>query len=1040
MKERVLGLDLGARSIGWALLDYENDNPASIVQAGARIFEAGVEGDLESGREESRGKQRRDARQARKQTDRRARRHKKLAHVLQRAGLLPEGPLATGQQQHDFFLALDKQLRAPYADDLPVDAPSRALLPHVFPYWLRARALDAKLEPYELGRGLYHLGQRRGFLSNRKVPDKDDEKSVVKQGISELRQLMAEAGARTLGEYFAGLDPTDPQARRIRQRWTGRQMYLDEFDAIWAAQAKHYPELLIDDLRGKVHSAIFYQRSLKVQKHLIGKCELEVGRRRAPMALLQAQRFRLLQKVNDLLIKTPDFHQRPLTPEERATLLDALERQGDLKFSKMREILGLPRRGYKFNFETDGEKGLVGNRTAAKLRAIFGDRWDAFTHQKREQVVEDILSFEKEDALARRGRNHYGLDEDAARALGEVELDPGYCSLSRQALAKILPFMEQGDHYITARDKACKEQAERGQALIPELLPALHEAPLPDIRNPAVSRVLTELCKVVNTVIQKYGKPDKIRIELARDLRRNKKDRQRISKRNRANQTDREKAAKTILQEVGIQQPSRDTILRVLLYEECNRLCPYTGKTISLSNLLSSESQWDIEHIIPFSRCLDDSFLNKTLCYHEENRTVKRNQTPYEAYAHDQERWEEILERVKGFKGDARDAKVRRFRMESIESLDDFSNRQLNDTRYASTLAAKYLAVLYGADYRRHIQVSAGQLTAQLRNAWKLNTVLGDGGAKSRADHRHHAVDAIAIALTDRKMVKSVSQAAQQAEHHGKLRWWKSVPLPWEKFLQDTQAAVDDIIVSHRVSRKVNGPLHAETYYSPPRVDEKGTHYVHVRKALDALSTKEVDAIVDPVVRQCVQRKLDELGGPPKKAFAQRENHPRLDSGVPIHRVRIRENVSPFTVGEGERQRHVLSKANHHMEILEVQDKKGNSKWDYVVVTLYEAMRRLRQGKPIVQRDHAEGKRFVFSLAPGETIQIEEQQPAKCGLYVVRSIWKGVVEFVTVNDARKMTDIRKARAVYWRAPDVLRKLNCRKVTITPLGEVRRAND
>ena len=1042
MKQRILGLDLGANSIGWAMLDYEDGEPQAIVQSGVRVFEAGMEGDLESGKEESRGKKRRDARQVRRQTERRARRHKRLANVLQQACLLPEGDLESGEKRHQFFQALDKQLREGSGC---ADAAAEVALAHVFPYWLRARALDAKLEPYALGRALYHLGQRRGFLSNRKVPDKDEDKSTVKKDINELQRLMKQADARTLGEYFAGLDPSDPKARRIRQRWTGRQMYVDEFEAIWAAQAEHHPDILTEVLRAKVSSAMFDQRPLKSQKHLIGRCELEFGRHRAPMALLDAQRFRLLEKVNDLEIVDADFREHKLTPEQRAVLLDALESQAELKFTKARKLLGLPARGYRFNFERGGEKRLVGNRTAAKLRKIFADRWDGFTKEEREQVVEDVLTFEKEEALAQRGRKHYGLEDEAARAFGQLELEPGYCNLSRQALAKVLPLMEEGERYMTARDTAYKEEAEHGREHIPDLVPPLFQAPLPDLRNPAVSRVLSELYRVVNAIIGKHGKPDIIRIELARDLKRSREARKRISRRNRENQKGRDKAAKRILDEMGNPNARRGDILRVLLAEECNWECPYTGKHISMGSLLGDASQFDIDHIIPFSRCLNDSYMNKVVCDNEVNRLKKGNRTPHEAFGGDEENWNRIIERVKRFKADVREAKLKRFRMESLESLDEFSSRQLNDTRYASTLAAKYLAVLYGSDYRRHIQVSAGQTTAQLRNAWKLNSILGDGGTKSRDDHRHHAVDAIAIALTDRKMVKSVSEAAQKAEHHAQLRWWKTVPLPWDSFLEDAQASIDAVLVSHRVSRKVNGPLHEETNYSPPRVDDDGKTYVHVRKPLHAMSPGDVRAIVDPAVRERVERKLDELGGPPKKAFADRKNHPCLETrdgrAMPIHKARIRKVLSPFSVGKGERERHVVSASNHHMEILEVPDKKGSVKWDGVIVTQYQAARRLRKGEPVVQRVHDEGKRFVFSIARGETIEVDDEQGEGRCLYVVRSVWEaGVVEFIRLSDARKMGDMRKAKQVKWEAPSVLQALNCRKVTITPVGEVRRAND
>ena len=178
----VLGLDLGANSVGWALVGYENGEPAQIVDMGVRIFEAGTDGDIASGRDESRAVERRGARLRRRQTKRQSERMTELARTLQRFGLLPPGELRKGADRHAFFLALDDRLRADFAaQGFSVDQ-SDGL--REFPYFLRARALDAPLEPHALGRALYHLAVRRGFQSNRKSDKEEKELGVVKASIS----------------------------------------------------------------------------------------------------------------------------------------------------------------------------------------------------------------------------------------------------------------------------------------------------------------------------------------------------------------------------------------------------------------------------------------------------------------------------------------------------------------------------------------------------------------------------------------------------------------------------------------------------------------------------------------------------------------------------------------------------------------------------------------------------------------------------------------------------------------------------------------
>ena len=312
----ILGLDIGSNSIGWTITD---ESKGEIVDTGVRVFEAAVEGDIESGSDESHAKARRDARQIRRQLWRRAHRKRKLLLILQQHGLLPQGNIG------EITASIDKR-------HIPPEGRDDARVAHRVPYILRARALDEKLEPDELGRILYHLCQRRGFKSNRKAGMDEKESKTVGKGISELGGKMEEAGARTLGEYFSTLDPEE---ERIRGRYTSRKMYEDEFDAIWEAQRRHYPHILTDNLKRRIYNALFYQRPLKSQAHLIGKCELETDEPRAPWALLIAQRFRLLQRLNDARIQGPDGKPRPLTDEQRRKLLPALEGKETVSYTHL---------------------------------------------------------------------------------------------------------------------------------------------------------------------------------------------------------------------------------------------------------------------------------------------------------------------------------------------------------------------------------------------------------------------------------------------------------------------------------------------------------------------------------------------------------------------------------------------------------------------------------------------------------------------------------------------------------------------------------
>jgi CRISPR-associated endonuclease Csn1 len=298
-KPYILGLDLGVQSIGWAIIDLDDgDHPCALRRAGVRCFDSGVgnETEIQMGKDESNNAKRREARQHRRQLFRRAQRLKRVLRALQKTGLMPQGSLKPACR-HEMMLKLDRELSAQFAPD------GDRVAHHVVPYLLRARALDKPIPPHALGRALFHLAQRRGFLSNKKARKEKDDEGVVKAGISQLKTECEQAGARTLGEFFAGLDPED---RRIRGRWTSRAMYLDEFEKIWAAQSQHHANLA-DGAKASIRHAIFFQRPLKSQKERIGRCELEPHHRRAAMATLLAQRFRYLQKLNDLEIIAPEI-------------------------------------------------------------------------------------------------------------------------------------------------------------------------------------------------------------------------------------------------------------------------------------------------------------------------------------------------------------------------------------------------------------------------------------------------------------------------------------------------------------------------------------------------------------------------------------------------------------------------------------------------------------------------------------------------------------------------------------------------------------
>ncbi|MDE2216277.1 MAG: type II CRISPR RNA-guided endonuclease Cas9 [Planctomycetota bacterium] len=1001
-----LGLDIGTNSIGWAVIGCDADQKqVGLIGCGVRIFQESVDAKTKTPKNQAR----RAARSARRLVSRRKMRRNKILNILLQNKLLPED-------------AIEREKL--FADNKLYD-----------PYELRRRALDDKLKSYEFGRVLYHLSQRRGFQSNRKASSKED--GDVKKDITSLRQKMLDSKSRTLGEYLASQSVK-------RNRYTDRTMYQEEFEQIWQSQQKHYPDLLNPAFKVAIHNAIFFQRPLKIQKYLVGKCTFEPGRKRASRALLEYQRFRMLQDLNHLTIKNPITREyRPLANDERENLLRLLEKQKTLSWGAARKKLGL-HEGEVFNLEEGKKKELTGNRTSYALRSILGKQWVEMTQEKQNDLVTDMLTIDNEQGFLNRMKSQWGFDNDTAEKLAKTELEQGYARLSRKAMCKILPYLEDGLSYFLASfaaydpcspdkkasiirlvkdgvefDKACKTVG-YDKLANPKLTDELGEPPY--LRNPVVEKAMYETRKLINAIIRQYGKPATIRIEMARDMKLTKRQKDELQKRQNDNKRANEKAEKILQDEFGIQNPTREDIQKYNMWLECKMICPYTGEKISREMLFSSEV--DVEHILPYSSSLDDSYMNKTLCIAAENRAVKQNKTPYEAYHADTEKYLKILQQVKPLPWPKR----KKFEQKEIDT-DKCVTRQLNDTRYICVEVKKYLQQL-GIG----VEVSKGEATAALRHRWNLNRILARDGIieKNREDHRHHAVDAVIIALTSRALFQKLSSLSAQSDVALSERGFH-LDKPWPSFYEDVDEKIKNIIVSHAPSRKISGALHEETAYG---YSEHEKCFVY-RKPLSSLTVNEVEKIRDKKIKELAEERLAQSDGNLKKAFGD-VNNPLLhvDGKTPIKTVRLVINLNPSIVygvknHDGSAYKFFKYGNNHHVEIIE-NIKTGNR--NGIFVTALEAAKRARRDKTtIVQRDHGAEWRFIMSLAINDFVEIEQNGQK---IYYRVQILDGSNKRITFRLHLAAT-LNEKNTQFVGYPNSLR---CSKVTIDHLGNIYPCND
>ena len=982
MSKHILGLDLGSNSIGWALLKTTDaGKPTGLIDLGSRIFNKAVEDKTPT----PKNQKRRNSRLARRVVQRRARRRQRMLNYLVSLNLLP-----ASLKDHPKPESVLNELGEPYS--------------------LRAKALDSPLSVHELGRVLLHLVQRRGFLSNRKtllgqemlddpdvqavlaeldednadgktdITDEEKEETAFKKDISDLREKIKKSGCRTLGEYLASLKPS--QSKRNRQRDEGhlrtdRQMYQEELDAIWEEQKKHHM-VLTDAVKGQVEQIIFHQRPLKLQADRVGKCSLEPRCTRARIARLEYQQFRYLQDINNLQFFYPHTETwSTLSDEDRATLAALFENTPVLTFARLRKVLGLDRKT-EFNLEKSEVKKLKGNTTACAIRKVLPE-WDAFSEDKQYALAEDLLTIQKKSVLKKRLIDHWRLDSTTAVKLCMVEFEPGHGNFSTKAVRKLLPYLEQGKILPDAR-------VEVGYGYEPESITAQDRlGPPPTIANPIVQKGLHELRRVVNAVIAEYGKPDAVRIEMARDLEMNTKRYAAFRKQQSANTKANEEAAQKYAEmrqknaHLGLSEhPNRNDKLKYRLWKDQEEKCAYSGRQIILSELFGPAVE--IDHILPYSLTLDDSYMNKVVCYTEENRD-KRNRTPMDAFGSNGDKWNQITQTISRWGKSLKSKRERFYKKEAELQNRDFIGSQLTDTRYISREAGRYLSAL-GVD----VTFPKAAFTGWLRHQWGLNSLIGTSAEKERTDHRHHAIDAAVIACIDRGFHQRLARRAKQLERsHSELNLRDiRIDIPWQTFRQDVHNQLQALIVSHVPQRKISGALHEETgvgFIKGNGVDGPGTVY---RQVLNTdFKVTWVDKIIDPVVRQQVRAHLENHANDPKQAFADDKRVVHKNGTTPIKRVRVRQSKVPdldtlkkTKFGVRDRQGKVfrwMAYGNtHHVEIIRHQ---ATGKHEGRFVTAMEAAHRARgingSKRPVIQTDHGEAYEFVMALHINDLVSTE---------------------------------------------------------------------
>ena len=793
----------------------------------------------------------------------------------------------------------------------------------------------------------------------------------------------------TVGQYFVNKLDENPNYS-LKNQVFYRQDYLDEFETIWENQAKYHPEMT-SDLKKEIRDIIiFYQRSLKSQKGLVGFCEFEsrqvetvidgkvkmktVGSKVCPKSSPLFQEFKIWQNLNNIaVIEKKTKSSRYLNQNEREILFQELNIKDKMTKTEVLKLLYENHKDLDLNFkEIDGNKtqavlfkayqtiiSMTGNgeyefskmsymEVIKLVTQIFGGlgyktdiltfdssvEGKSFDKQPMYQLWHTLYSYEGDksntgnDSLLRKITELSGFEKEYAVIIANVMFQPDYGSLSTKAMRKILSFMKAGHEYSLACQYAGYRHSERSET-IEELdkkgyKDRLDILPKNSLRNPVVEKILNQMINVVNEVVNTYGKPDEIRIELARELKKNAKEREDMVATISKATTEHEQYRQILQKEFGLGNVSRNDIIRYKLYLELKDngyRTLYSNTYIPQEKLFSKE--FDIEHIIPQAKLFDDSFSNKTL----ESRSMNIEKSNLTAYDYVEGKYDasgmaDYKSRIENLykNGSIRKAKYEKLLMKEADIPSDFIQRDLRDSQYIAKKAREILESMV-----MFVVPTIGSITGRLREDWQLVDVMQElnwdkydklglteiiedkDGRKirrikdwtKRNDHRHHAMDALTIAFTKRSIIQylnnmnarsdksgsiyAIEQKELQRDKHGKLRFIAPI-LPLEQFRIEAKHQLGNVLVSIKAKNKVvtrninktkkkdgynqkiqltpRGQLHNETIYGS--MQQYVTKVESIGGGFDA---DQIAKVANKKYREALLLRLSVFDNNPKKAF-----------------------------------------------------------------------------------------------------------------------------------------------------------------------------
>lgn len=1007
MRPYAIGLDVGITSVGWATLALdEKETPCGIIGMGSRIFDAAEQ--PKTG--ESLAAPRREARSSRRRLRRHRHRNERIRALIVRQGVISAEELTS---------LFDGAL-----DDI---------------YELRVKALDCKITDEELARILIHISQRRGFKSNRKKASTKEDGAIL-EAVNENKRRMQEKGYRTVAELLLRDDAFLEHKRNKGGNYittVTRDMVADEVKAIFEAQRKFGNATAATALEDEYLEILLGQRSFDEGpggnspyggsqiERMIGKCTFFPEEPRAAKATYSFEYFTLLEKINHLRL-IANGSSEELTSEQRNAIIRLAHETADLNYGKIRKAIGMQpeQRFNMIRYSADKSVEEIEKKEKFNFLKAYHEMRKAFDRvskgsfamvsSSKRNAIGSVLSIYKTSENIRTKLTEAGLEAAEIDIAEEIGSFSKFGHLSVKACDMLIPFLEKGMKYSDACaaagiDFKGHSDNERSHLLHPT------QDDYADITSPVVKRAVSQTIKVINAIIRKQGcSPTYINIELAREMAKDFKERNKLKKENDENRARNERLLERIKKEYGKSNPTGLDLVKLKLYEEQQGVCAYSIKQMSLERLFEPNYA-EIDHIIPYSISFDDSYKNKVLVLTEENRN-KGNRLPLQ-YLTGQRRDNFIVwvnSSVRNYR------KKQNLLKEGFTAEDEkkFIERNLQDTKTMSRFLYNYIndnLEFAESTCGRKKKVTAvnGAVTSYMRKRWGINKIREDGDL-------HHAVDAVVIACTTDRMIQQVSRYSAYRECHYTQTDFSSIavdpetgevvqefPYPWPQFRKELEARLakdparvindlklpfymnsgeklpEPLFVSRMPKRKVTGAAHKDTIKSAKALYDG---YAIVKRSLTDLKLNKFNEIdnyympqSDTLLYEALKAQLLKFDGDAKKAFAEPFHKPKSDGtpGPIVNKVKLREpttlNVSVHG-GKGVAD-------NDSMVRIDVFNANGK----YYLVPIYIAdtlkdtlpSRAITAHKPYSEWPEMDEKNFVFSLYPNDLIKVSHKKGIK---------------------------------------------------------------